>query len=133
MAEVAVPDFSKGWITDPVTIADTIFAHFLLSEHHQSYIHLGEVSSLPYILQNHSNDPEGYCTEMKKTLSLYFGKYFPSSEVEVFLTNPDSESSAVEVSMSVKFEDSKGQSYSLSKVIQIKDSVSGKIISLMNQ
>lgn len=134
MAEaILFPSLSEdGWVQSPDKIADYMLSHFFVSDYSQTYNYKGQVSSLPWILQDTQGNITQACTAVRAALNTYFSRYFNSVVVEVReLPNPDSPTKG-QITIYVNFTDAQGKVYVLGKLLQIADTIIEKIININN-
>lgn len=77
-----LPTFN-GWVSELAKKTDSLLANFFVSEHSQTHIYKGNVTSLPYIVKTYGNDQVTIRTEIDRVLNLLFGRYFDTVFVDV--------------------------------------------------
>lgn len=85
-----VPSLSAtGWLTEISERADALMAYYITSEWSQSFIYSGLITSLPYHIQQHGQDPNKLQSKVEHDLSNYLERYFDSVELSVRTDIPD--------------------------------------------
>ena len=74
---------SAGWTNDPATILDKAFSYFVISDHSQSDMYFGNISSLPYQLYQAGNDLELLSVDLQTELATYLKRYFDDVSVQI--------------------------------------------------
>ena len=74
---------TAGWIEDLVSVSTSLMDYFLVSEDSQSQFYPGEVSSLPFLVQQYGSDPDELANRARDVLQRYFSRYFEMTSVEV--------------------------------------------------
>ena len=114
---------SRGWVDDPDTVIDQLFANMLASDFSQSQLYHGEITSLQYIVKKSGHDPRRFCDDLQNALEQYIGRYFEFTQANVtsyFLdkeTNDGPYGVRIEVTAVID-----GRRVNLLENIQIKDS-----------
>ena len=124
------PSLSEdGWVRDSLQKADYLFGDFFVANYSQTVIYPGKVSSLPYIIQQYSGDPNSTAEALEKQLIEYFSEYFPNVECQV--TYPTGQaSSRVFLNIVLAFQDpNTGAMVSITKVATLQDS---KVVNIEN-
>lgn len=123
---------SRAWSIDPLEKMDSLFAHFMASDHSQTYLYGDTVSSLPYLVQQYGNKPTEFIDNLKTTLSTYYGLYFDAVDVTAYIENKDSYESTYTVV--VDLEALHGEkTYKLGRVLELQKGVLNKVIKENNQ
>lgn len=130
---VLLPALSEdGWTNSSIKTADYLLSHFFEAEYSQTYLYNGEITSLPYIIQNNNGNVAATISALSDRLANYFKKYFTSVLVQGDdVTNP-SESSFAEINLYLTFTDNEGKNYSLGKLIHLQGMTITKIINISN-
>lgn len=132
-SKVLLPSLNEnGWVNSPVTVADALFSHFLLSDYSQTYLYKDQVSSLPWIIQNTQGNITDTIIATQDTLNKYFIRYFDNVVVEVTEIPNASEPSKGQISIYLQFTDTEGVQHVLGRLITIIDSKISEIISINN-
>lgn len=128
-----VPTLSDdGWTDSNNKVADYLFSHFFLSDYSQSYLYIGHVSSMAWIIQNTQGSMSDTTTLVQQTLSDYFSRYFNNVVSEVKEIPNPTDPSVGQISIYVSFTDIEGNKLTLGKMIQVTDSTISKIIDINN-
>jgi hypothetical protein len=134
MAEkILYPALSEdAWVTSPEKTADYLLSCFIVSDYSQTYIYTGQVSSLPWILQNTQGNIGQACSDIQITLQTYFSRFFSNVVVEVEeVVNPENEAKQ-QISMYVKFTDNNGKEHVLGKLLRLSNTIVVSVIALNN-
>ena len=133
-----VPSLTEeGWLTAPAAMAGQIFAYFLESNFSQTNQYFGDISSLPYIIQQYGSRPTELTNAVQSALTKLFTRHFTtetnSSNVNVSVThNADEDISrynfTVDLSWTVN-----NIPYQLGRVVSLENSTVKKVIDLYNQ
>ena len=128
-----VPSLSEdGWVTDAKHKADYLMAHFFLSDYSQTQLYLGQVSSLPWVIQAGQGDIPRTVSLLRQTLATYFQRYFDEVVVEVTDQTPV-DSSSVELVLYIAFVDPQtGLTYTVNEVLQERNGVFSRVASISN-
>lgn len=134
MAEqVLYPSLSESaWVTSPEKTADLLFSCFFVSDYSQTFRYIGEVSSLPWILQQAQGSISQICTDTQATLVKYFSRYFSNVVCEVTeIPNPENEAKQ-QISIYLKFTDSSGKEHNLGKLVRMSNTTIDSIVKINN-
>ena len=134
MAEATLyPSLSEdGWVTSPDKTADYLLSCFIVSDYSQTYMYTGEVSSLPWILQDTQGDMTRTLVDVRLTLSKYFSRFFDSVNVDVTeIPNVENPTKA-QISIYVKFKDKSGKEHILGKLLQLSDTIVESVVTINN-
>lgn len=74
---------SRGWVDDPDTLIDQLFANMLTTDFSQSQLYSGNLTSLQYLVKTSGHDPQVFCTDLQETLERYLGRYFDLVQAKV--------------------------------------------------
>ncbi len=128
-----MPSLSEdGWVNNSIKTCDYLLSHFFLSDYSQSYIYHGQVSSLPWIIQQTQGNMSRTVSLTQQTLSGYFSRYFNNVVVEVSEIEDANNPSKGEITIYVKFTDAENKEYVVGKLLHITDLTISKIINLSN-
>jgi len=115
MANKSIPSLSTvGWTKDYNEIIQKLYVYFIVSEYSQSNSYYGEIASLKYILQSHS-DIEDIKLAIQKVLLNMYDRYFDSVDITVDIIETDT---SVSYSVNIIAIASDGITYKLNKTIQ---------------
>lgn len=117
----------QGWVTSESSIADLIFSHFFVSDYSQTQLYLGQVSSLPWILQANQDNINTAVREAESTLKSYFQRYFNNVVVEVSQSSDPANFTEIQMSFYVSFTDKNGKPVVLGRVLDILDNKISKV------
>lgn len=131
MAIKPVPSLSlSGFINELRDKSDRLMSYFFYSDASQSNVYLGEVSSLPDIIQKYGNDKDSIATEMDDALQKYLERYFDIVEVEVKINIPEN---ATDNRMEILCEiivGENGVKYDFAKIL---NTANGKLTTIMDR
>ena len=115
MANEAIPSLSTvGWTKDYNEIMKKLYVYFVISEYSQSNSYYGEIASLKYILQSHS-EVEDIKLAIQRTLLNMYNRYYDSVDVLVDINQTDTNTSYAINIIAIA---SDGVTYKLNKTIQ---------------
>lgn len=80
--QTAYPTFTD-YVTDPMAIADNIFATSLLAKSSQTAVFYGSISSLDEIMMRYTNNVSGLTASVSEMYKNLFERYFDSADVSV--------------------------------------------------
>lgn len=121
---------TAGWKTEIRDKADTLMSYFFYSDASQSNIYLGNITSLPKIIEEYGNEESSIRSQMESLLNQYLSRYFDYVDVNVDVRIPeDSVDNRMEVLMSVVVGE-KGVKYDMSRLLRSKN---GKIIEIIDR
>lgn len=122
---IPVPSLStSGWVTSLHQKADLLLAHLFAADKSQTFIYKGQVTSMQWLVQQYSNDPNKMANEMQDALGIYFLRYYPDPNpiVEVSVMNIDpTTTNAVNLNIWIQVIEN-GQTYSIAQLLNIVDS-----------
>ena len=110
-----------GWVSDPKEKLELAIAHTLVSDFSQSTYFAGAITSLPYVIFLHQNDPIIMAGEMENTLSTYLSKFFENVTVEVEVIDDDGDTKYTLALSVVVYDDE--ERLDLSSILNIKSGV----------
>ena len=132
-ANVYVPTLSTDeWVNNSMKTADYLLSWFFLSEYSQTYLYIGEISSLPYILHTTQGDMVQAATLTRETLKKYFSRHFNNVVVEVSEVPNDADPSAGQLKIYLKFTDKEDKEFVLGKMLEISNMTIKRIIDINN-
>jgi hypothetical protein len=132
---IPVPTLStQGWVTDQAGKLDFLLSHFFLADFNQTFLYVGQVVSLPEIIQKSGGDAAAVIPELQRKLKAYLLKYYSNVELEVssktdLNTDPTSK---IELMLILTLGDN-GVFSSYNRLLQSKDSRLNQIIKLNNE
>lgn len=80
---------AAGWLSEIAERADALLAYYITSEHSQSYLYKGQITSLPYHIRRYGNEPVKLEQRVSSDLHKYLSRYFDKVEVEARTDIPD--------------------------------------------
>lgn len=122
----------EGWVGSTVSLADYLFAHFIVSDYSQTQLYNGHVASLPWIIQECQDDDARMTSLMDTTLQTYFGRYFNNVVTEIKLNKDPENNNKANLSIYVKFKDNEGKDFVLGKLLSLLNSKVVTIIDINN-
>lgn len=113
---------SKGWLYGPAEKADYLMAYFFISDYSQSYAHLGNVKSLPYLIRQTTGDHRELPSLIISSLGSLLSAYFDSANVECSIPNINDPTTAQLEVRVIATVSQDGKNYSLGKLVSFVDS-----------
>lgn len=134
---MALPQFfpslsEDGWVDDPVLLGDYLISQFFVSDYSQTQLYLGEVRSLPQIVQSTQGDSNKLISMVQTELMTYFSRYFNNVYVESALVNNPTDSSEIGFTIFISYIDTNGNTHQLNNLINTLNSKISNIINLNN-
>jgi len=131
MATKPVPSLTlAGWKKEIREKADTLIAYFFYSDASQSNIYLGNITSLPKIIEQYGNEEDTIRSEMEEQMSRYLQRYFDVVEVDVSVNIPENANdNRMEIICKVVVGEN-GVKYDLSKLLKTSN---GKVIEIIDR
>jgi len=123
---VPVPTLSThGYVSDAVTKFDFLISHFYLSDYNQTYLYLGNVSSLPRIIEKNSanTNSNSILSELRSTLETYLSRYYDAVNVSAIIRDVKEATSGITIDISISITD-EGTKYSFTRLLE---SVNGRV------
>lgn len=114
---------SSGWIEEIPEKADRLLSYFFVSEHSQSAIFKGSITSLPHLIQAYGNDPSTLKSEVTRKLQNFLERYFDEAAIETEISNAEQPHSRMDLEISVRLRDG-GEGYSLARIVK---TLNGKV------
>lgn len=131
-----VPSLSTfGFIQNPAEKVDLLLTHFVYADKSQSPLFGKNVASLPYILQQNSNNIAAACADMQRDLSAYIGRYFNEGvSVDATYTeeDPDKSNTQIRIKLFITVVES-GATYQVTKLLRTVDGRFKEFITLNNE
>ena len=124
----------NSWLTNPTQIADAVTAHLFLSNHSQTQLYLGNVSSMAYAVQQGTGNIITTIELIKKMLTNYYSRFFTQVEVEVseYVKLESSLSGNTSLSMYVSFIGDDNKIINISRLFDIQNGKLVKVTNLLN-
>lgn len=110
----------EGWTNQSIRVLDRLLSDFFLSEKQQSSF-FSDVFSLPYYLQQHSDDIEGLVRRLTGDLTIYFSRYFTVSDISVNYETPEDAPDTYALLFFAKLQDSTGEYFTLNKLVELQN------------
>lgn len=134
MAEQTIyPSLSEdSWVTSPEKTADYLLSCFIVSDYSQTYMYTGQVSSLPWILQQTLGDTPQACVEIQRTLNTYFSRFFNNVVAEVQQVENRENPAKEQISIYVKFTDKTGKEHVLGKLLRMSNTIVESVVTINN-
>lgn len=121
---------TNSWSTDPDVLLPAIITDCLQCEHSQSSTYYKNVSSIPFVLQQHANDPLSTATAMEELLVKMTTAYFATSEVSV--TYVETGADSFELTCGVTVRDVDGEERSLNSTSVVENGAFKRVIEELN-
>jgi hypothetical protein len=83
MANVVPTLSSNGWVTESSRKIDFLISYYSIADYSQSSFFLGQVKSLPYLLQLHQNDMVSLRDAIENDLLTLLNAYYDGADVLV--------------------------------------------------
>ena len=124
----------NSWLTIPTQIADAVTAHLFLSNHSQTQLYLGNVSSMAYAIQQGTGDIITTIELIRKMLTSYYGRFFTQVDVEVseYVKSESSLSGNTSLSIYVSFVGDDNKTINISRLFDIQNGKLVKVTDLLN-
>ena len=115
MANKAIPSLSTvGWTKNYNEIMGKLYIYFVISEYSQSNSFYGNIASLKYILQNHSDVEEIKLAIQRSLISMY-ERYFSNVDIIVDITETET---TIAYALNIIATGEDGITYKLNKIIE---------------
>jgi hypothetical protein len=120
MSDIVLPVLGgEGWLTDGELIMNKLFIHMFLTDHSQSNIYQGSVTSLQYILAEHGNDIPELVSAVSDAVTRYYRRYFQDVVVNFkSIATDDDDTAAADYTLYISGS-LNGTTYDLSKTLQV--------------
>jgi hypothetical protein len=130
MSEVMPTLSTFGWVMNPLEKLDFALAHFFESDKLQTSIYGSNVTSFPWILEQHSHDVIQAADQVRSALNTYLSRYYDGANVDVKVTpeNTTSPGSRMRMSLAVSVIDN-GSEYQASRLALLSE---GKLLQFIN-
>lgn len=131
--EFMFPSLSpEAWVTSPNSIADIMFAHFVVANYSQTLVYLEQVSSLPWLIQKYQDDITQMASSIQAQLNTYYGRVFQQVSTEVTGEQDANNPNKYLLRIYISFTGDDGQTYNLANALDVLDSKVTKIIKINN-
>ena len=122
-----VPSMStQGWLTTTGEKADRLLGYFFSSEYSQTKSYYGRISSLPYLIAEYQSKMSDLRTAINRSLNQMMSSYFEEIDIDVRISADDESDTKYTIYLSARIIENE-ETFELSNVIQIEDSVIAKI------
>lgn len=123
------PDLSiDGWINEPLKVANKLLLDFFTSLHSQSNLFMNNINSYSQLIYMYGDKPQELADNTRSVLSKYFSDMFDS--VEVITEIIASDTVTKQITIALKFSDSSGQVYDITKLFEMSNLTINKVIDL---
>ncbi len=123
------PDLSiDGWINEPLKVANKLLLDFFTSLHSQSNLFMNNINSYSQLMYQYGDRPQDLADNTKSVLSKYFSDMFDSVEVVTSIIASDTVTK--QITIALKFSDSSGQVYDITKLFEMSNLTVNKVIDL---
>lgn len=123
------PDLSAdGWINEPLKVANKLLLDFFTSLHSQSNLFMNNINSYSQLIYQYGDRPQELADNTRTVLSKYFSGMFDSVEVETNIVASDTVTK--QITIALKFSDSTGQVYDITKLFEMSNLTINKVIDL---
>lgn len=123
------PDLSiDGWINEPLKVANKLLLDFFTSLHSQSNLFMNNINSYSQLMYIYGDRPQELADNTKSVLSKYFSDMFDSVEVVTSIIASDTVTK--QITIALKFSDSSGQVYDITKLFEMSNLTVNKVIDL---
>ena len=119
----------SNWTTEPTQILKTMFAYTISSQHSQSDIYNGKITSIPYLIKQYETSSIQLANELERTLMKYFIKAFDNANVTVSYDQNDVTYYQLSISVDVT---ANSKSYSLAFEAQVDNGILKKTLQAIN-
>lgn len=120
---------ASGWVDNIAEKADSAMAYYFTSDFSQSNVWAGQITSLPYEVQQNNSDPQSLQRVIQQDIKNYLGRYFDTVTCNVSTDLPNADDpTRINVTLNVIVTEG-GLNYSLGRLIQ---TVKGKIVNVAN-
>lgn len=123
---------SDGWVTDSNITANYLFSHFLESDHSQTQLYLGSVSSLAKIIQETQSDPLETSLLLRRRLDEYFSRYFDGVVIETTHKQLPNKPTEFSVDAFISYKDKNGVEQILAKSFDVIEGKARNVINISN-
>lgn len=109
---------TQGWVTDLSSKIDILLSYFVSTDKEQSNIYLGSLSSLQYIVEQHSGDPLSTADTIARTVQQYLGRYYENviAEARYELIDPEESQTTVKITLALNFTED-GKNYTANRLL----------------
>ena len=123
------PDLSAdGWINEPLKVANKLLLDFFTSLHSQSNLFMNNINSYSQLMYQYGDRPQELADNTRSVLSKYFSDMFDSVEVVTSIIASDTVTK--QITIALKFSDSSGQVYDITKLFEMSNLTVNKVIDL---
>ncbi len=123
------PDLSAdGWVNEPLKVANRLLLDFFTSLHSQSNLFMNNINSYSQLVYKYGDRPQDLADNTRSVLSKYFSDMFDSVEVTTEIITSDTVTK--QITIALKFSDSSGQVYDITKLFEMSNLTINKVIDL---
>lgn len=117
----------EGWQKDPELIMARLFVHMFLTDHSQSNIYQGHVTSLQYIISEHGDDVPSLKSAVTSAVQTYYQRFFSNVTVQFDLSKSDDEDKSSKMAFDIFITGTyDGVVYTLSRAMRVDNSTGVK-------
>lgn len=133
MADIPVPSLTRaGWITEIKDKCDLLMSYYFYSDYSQSNFYLGNISSLPDIINKYGNEQNKIAFQMQDQMHLYLLRYFESVECSVTALIPeDPEDNRMQLVVNIVVGE-KGVKYDFYRMLNVRGNTLTEIVERNN-
>lgn len=123
------PDLSiDGWVNEPLKVANRLLLDFFTSLHSQSNLFMNNINSYSQLIYQYGDRPQDLADNTRSVLSKYFSDMFDSVEVATEIIASDTVTK--QITIALRFSDSSGQVYDITKLFEMSNLTINKVIDL---
>lgn len=122
---------TTGYVTDPFIKADRLLAIFFVADYSQSNCFLGQVHSLPFIIQSNISNISQMGRDIEESLKIYLSKFFDGAEITVDINKVVENGVESETKFNINIDAiliQDGSQLSLSKAVSVSNSKVSQVI-----
>ena len=129
--DIVTPELGgQGWVRNPADQLPLLFAQAIVSDHSQSNIYAGTITSIPHIVAKHQKNPPVMASELEIALTEYMQRVFDT--VQVSVSNIETEDSEYTLAIAITVTRN-GITHSLNNVASIANGVLANVIQEVNR
>lgn len=112
---------SAGWVNDAVSMGVKLMDYFLVSEHSQSQLYRGDITSMTHLVQQYGSEPTQLAEQTRTQLQNYLSRYFDQVQVNTTSDKLDSATGRYNLTIDVLLSKD-GRQHSLGRLLEIGES-----------
>lgn len=112
---------TAGWVDDVVTMGAKLVDYFLVSEHSQSQLYRGDITSMTYLVQQYGSEPDALADHTRSQLYNYLNRYFDEVQINTDADNLDSATGRYNLRIDAMLTKD-GKQHSLGRLLEIGES-----------